>query len=94
MDKTITFTDSNTHLEDGRKRGWFWDYNEVFESDLSAHAKLVRLYLAKCADNGRKSWPSYNKIAKDCGISRDTAKRVINELEQKGWLKKITRLKT
>ncbi|MBF7081871.1 helix-turn-helix domain-containing protein [Desulfallas sp. Bu1-1] len=93
MDKTVTFTELNTYLEDGRKRGWFWDYNEVFESDLSAHAKLVRLYLAKCADNGRKSWPSYNKIAKDCGISRDTAKRVINELEQKGWLKKITRIK-
>ncbi len=87
MDKSETF------FEDGRKRGWFWDCNEVFGSDLSAHAKLVRLYLARCADNGRKSWPSYNRIAKDCGISRDTAKRAVNELEQKGWIKKINRVK-
>lgn len=81
-------------LLDARKKGWFWDFNDVFNSDLSVHAKIVRLYLACCADNAtRQAWPSYNKISKDCRISRETAKRAIKELEEKKWIKKIKRKK-
>lgn len=80
-------------LVDKRHKNWFWDSNSVFDSDLSANAKLVRLYLARRADEERKAWPSYNRIAKDCGVSRDTAKRAIAELLEKGWIQKIVREK-
>lgn len=80
-------------LKDKRRKNWFWDSNFVFGSNLSAHAKLIRLYLAKCSNDARQAWPSYNKIAKDCGISRDTAKRAVSELEEKGWVEKKTQVK-
>ncbi|MCL6635596.1 MAG: helix-turn-helix domain-containing protein, partial [Peptococcaceae bacterium] len=80
-------------LKDGRRKNWFWDYNSVFRSDLSAHAKLVRLYLAQCANRDRMAWPSMKTVADACGISRATAKRAVGELVGKGWLKKILRRK-
>ncbi|MCL5058310.1 MAG: helix-turn-helix domain-containing protein [Actinobacteria bacterium] len=80
-------------LKDERRKNWFWDTNEIFSSDLSAYAKLVRLYLARCANGDRQAFPSYNRIAKDCGISRDTAKRAVAELEEKGWIEKNHQVK-
>lgn len=50
-------------LQDKRRKNWFWDHNEVFESDLSPNAKLVRIFLARCADGDRTAWPSLNTIA-------------------------------
>lgn len=32
-------------LIDKRKRGWFWDYNDLFDSSLSEHAIIVRLFV-------------------------------------------------
>ena len=86
-------TNVNDSLADGRRKNWFWDFNDVFSSDLSAYAKLVRLYIARCANQDRQAWPSYNRIAKECGISRDTAKRAVAELEEKGWLRKTLQKK-
>ncbi|MCL6478103.1 MAG: helix-turn-helix domain-containing protein [Peptococcaceae bacterium] len=85
--------DNSKTLKDDRRKNWFWDSNEIFSSNLSAYAKLVRLYLARCADSERRAFPSYNRIARDCGISRDTAKRAVAELEEKGWVIKITQIK-
>jgi hypothetical protein len=80
-------------LEDRRQAGWFWDYTDVFDAaDLSAHAKLVRLYLARRASHGaRVAWPSLNDIARHCGISRATVKRALNELLDAGWISKEVR---
>jgi len=79
-------------LVDARRKNWFWDYNNIFDSELTSHAKLVRLYLARCADNDtRQAWPSLNNIANHCGISRATAKRAVNELVETGWLLKKVR---
>ena len=80
-------------LRDERRKNWFWDYNSVFRSGLSAHAKLVRLYLAQCANRDRVAWPSMKTIADACGISRATVKRAVSELVEEGWLKKIQRQK-
>ncbi|MFZ5650928.1 MAG: helix-turn-helix domain-containing protein, partial [Bacillota bacterium] len=65
----------------------------MFRSNLTAHAKLVRLYLAQCANRDRMAWPSMKTIADACGISRATAKRAVNELVEEGWLKKMIRQK-
>lgn len=79
-------------LNDKRRKDWFWDYNSVFDADLSEHAKLIRLFLARCADNNnRQSFPSINTIADKCSISRPTVKRALAELEDTGWLKKTNR---
>lgn len=91
MNENLTFTEPKTLLEDKRKRGWFWDHNAVFESNLSANAMLVRLYLARCANGDRQSWPSLNTIARHCKISKPTVIKVIKELQEKGWLSRIVR---
>lgn len=90
MEKLIT-AEPRTFLEDKRKRGWFWDHNAVFESGLSANAMLVRLYLARCANGDRQAWPSLNTIARHCKISKPTVIKAVKELQEKGWLDKITR---
>lgn len=82
----------NPTVLDFRKKNWFWDFNSVFESDLSPYAKLVRLFLARCADNEtRASYPSLNTICAHCGISKHTVIKAINELENKKWIKKNIR---
>lgn len=90
MENLIT-TEPRTFLEDQRKRGWFWDHNAVFESDLSANAMLVRLYLARCSNGDRQAWPSLNTIARHCKISKPTVIKAVKELQEKGWLNKIIR---
>ena len=85
-------SEEKSFVSDSRRKNWFWDYNEVFNSSLSSHAILVRLYLARCADAAtRKAFPSLKNIAEHCKLSRATVKRAINELIEKGWLVKESR---
>jgi DNA-binding MarR family transcriptional regulator len=93
MDKSSNVADSieNTRLSDKRRRNWFWDHNEVSQSSLSTYAKLVRLYLARCANADRVAWPSLTTIAQHCGISRSSENRAVKELVEAGWLEKQTR---
>ncbi|RPF49619.1 helix-turn-helix protein [Thermodesulfitimonas autotrophica] len=79
-------------LQDARRKDWFWDHNAVFDSDLSANAKLVRLYLARCADGERAAYPSLNTIASRCGLSKPTVIKALKELEEKGWLVRTGRV--
>ncbi|MEM3453200.1 MAG: helix-turn-helix domain-containing protein [Candidatus Hadarchaeum sp.] len=79
-------------LTDDRRGNWFWDYNDVLDSDLSEHAKIVRLCLARFANqNERKAWPSLSKIAEKASISVATVKRALSELEAKGWIQRKSR---
>lgn len=80
------------NLHDKREKGWFWDTNRVFESGLSSHAILVRLYLAKCADDEGQCFPSASNIAEKCGISRSSVFKALKELEEKGWLVRTPRV--
>ena len=76
-------------LADNRKRGWFWDYNDVFSSSLSEHAIVVRLYLARCANKNQEAWPSLNTITRNCKISKPTVIKAIRELESQGWIRRV-----
>jgi hypothetical protein len=78
-------------LVDKRRKNWFWDFNDVFDSTLSQHAMLVRFYLARCANQEREAWPSLNTIAKRCKISKPTAIKALRELEDQGWIRKTVR---
>jgi predicted transcriptional regulator len=71
------------------KQDWFWDFNAVFDSDLRAFAKLVRLCLACRTNEDRSHWLSYECIAKDCGISRSEVRKAVKELEERGWLERF-----
>jgi DNA-binding MarR family transcriptional regulator len=78
-------------LIDKRKRGWFWDYNDLFDSSLSEHAIIVRLFLARCANKNQEAWPSLNTIARRCKISKPTAIKAVRELESQGWIRRTVR---
>lgn len=62
----------------------------IFEANLSAYAKLVYLYIERCANGRHFAYPSLKKIAVNCSISKSTAKKVVAELIEKGWLSKET----
>lgn len=67
---------------------------ERIERKLKAHEKLVYIYLCRCANNNQgQAFPSYNKIAKTCCISRRSAINAIDVLKQNKLIYKKIRLK-
>lgn len=52
----------------------------IFSLDISCHAKLIYMYLCRCADSEAQSFPSRNTIAKNCSISLTSAKNAMREL--------------
>lgn len=73
------------------RKNWFYSYNMIFDLPVSEHAKIVYLYLCRCADTEDQAFPSYGTMAKKCSISRRTAIRAIQELEEVGLLTKEER---
>ncbi len=65
--------------------------NTVFEVGLNKHELLVYFYLARCGNQGATAFPSYNTIAKKCGISRSTAIKTVKSLEFKQVISKEIR---
>lgn len=68
------------HVQDGRPRGWFWVENAIFDAEISHQAKLVYLYLCRCANGNGASWPSIKRISTGTGISIASVKRALDEL--------------
>ncbi|WP_069470615.1 helix-turn-helix domain-containing protein [Candidatus Marithrix sp. Canyon 246] len=61
----------------------FWAYNDIFDvfgSELKAYNLIVYLCLIRHADSKGQCYPSYNLIAKKCGVSRRTVINAINKL--------------
>jgi DNA-binding Lrp family transcriptional regulator len=65
--------------------------NAVFDAGLDKHELLVYFYLARCGNQGARAFPSYNTIAKKCGISRSTTIKTVKSLEQKQIVRKEIR---
>lgn len=78
-------------VRDARRGGWFWDFHDVFDRSMPAHAKIVRLYLARCANDQQLAWPSLETIAEKCGLSRATVVRALKWLVDSGWVKRLPR---
>ena len=79
-------------LRDGRRRGWFWAHNAIWDVEgLSPYAILVYLYLCRCADAGGTCWPSRATIAQACRISKDSVDRAVKQLVELGLLEKEVR---
>lgn len=60
----------------------------IEDNQLSDRARFLFIYLGSKPDN----WTFYNKqLCKSLKYSQDTLRKYINELETKGWIKRITR---
>jgi predicted transcriptional regulator len=57
--------------------------NDIFDIGLGKFELLVYLYLARCANNNEKAYPSLNTIADKTSISRSSVQKAIKGLEEK-----------
>lgn len=66
------------------KRKEFYLSTDVWMSGLSCHAKAVLAYLSYCADKQGECFPSVRKIAEECSVCKNTVRKALCELENKG----------
>lgn len=71
-----------------KTRGHFFSLpNEIFELRLSPSAFLVYSYLRRSANrNTRQCYPSYETIGAAVGLSKNTVKKCVGELADKGLI--------
>lgn len=74
------------------RKNWFYSYNVIFDLDIPYYAKIVYLYLCRCADEESQAFPSYSTIATKCSISRRSAIRAVKILQEIGLLEKQNRI--
>ncbi len=63
------------------KEGWFYSYNAIFDMDLSKQAKLLYVYLCRCANRELQSFPSRKKMMRACSMGRTSVGNTLRELE-------------
>ena len=63
--------------------------NAMFHYGLRPNAFTVYCYLVCCTGQKEKCWPSVRTIAKRCGISENTVRNAIKELEERGFISKV-----
>lgn len=64
---------------------------EIYEAELPHRAVAVYLYLKDRANREGTCYPAIGTIARELHLSNSTVKRVINDLERKGFIRKIQR---
>lgn len=65
--------------------GYFQVPDLVFDLSLTANEKLVLIYFMRRADRAGRSFPSVERICRDCGIkSQSTVRKVLKGLEKEG----------
>ena len=70
-----------------RDYGFFVMPDEVMDNKKwSPKARFVYAVLARHADAGGKSFPSYKRIQEMTGFGKTTVSNAIKELEENGWL--------
>ncbi len=68
--------------------GYFQVPDVVFGLPLTANEKLVLIYFMRRADREERSFPSVERICRDCGIkSQSTVRKVLKGLEREGLLR-------
>lgn len=69
--------------------GYFQVPDVVFDLPLAANEKLVLIYFMRRADRTGRSFPSVERICRDCGFgSRNTAYKAINNLVKLGHIRR------
>ncbi len=68
--------------------GYFQVPDVVFDLPLTANEKLVLIYFMRRADREGRSFPSVERICRDCGIkSKSTVRKVLKGLEKVGLVR-------
>jgi len=68
--------------------GYFQVPDLVFDLPLAANEKLVLIYFMRRADRSGRSFPSVERICRDCGIkSGSTVRKVLKGLEREGLVR-------
>lgn len=70
---------------------YFQTPNDLYEIGLTTHEIAVYGYLTRCTNTGSTAFPSYNTIAKKCGMSRSKAISTIESLIEKKIVEKKPR---
>lgn len=65
---------------------------EKVERHINGNEISVYLYLCRLANNKETAFPSYNTIARNCGMSRMTAIKCIDTLFKNNLITKKTRM--
>ena len=73
------------------RKNWFYSYDMIFDVDISNHAKLLYVYLCRCADSKSQSFPSNKKAAKHCNVGETTTKEAFKVLIKARLITKETR---
>jgi DNA-binding MarR family transcriptional regulator len=69
--------------------GYFQVPHLVFDLKLTANEKLVLIYFMRRADRAGRSFPSVERICRDCGFgSKNTALKAINSLVKAGLIRR------
>lgn len=69
--------------------GYFQVPDLVFDLPLTANEKLVLIYFMRRADREGRSFPSVERICRDCGFgSKNTALKAINSLVNRGLIRR------
>ena len=63
----------------------------ILSPDLSIKAKALYSVLACCANKQRSCFPSISTLADDLNISQRTTKRLIKELKDQDYIKRVGR---
>jgi hypothetical protein len=58
----------------------------IVKRSMKPQEKLVYIYFCRCGNNGGQIFPSYNKIAHKCGISRRTAIDAVEVLKSNNFI--------
>lgn len=78
---------------EGIKRKEFYVSTEIWDKDLSCIAKTVLTYLGFCSNRKGECFPSVAKIAEECGVCKNSVRKAIGELSEKGLLSVSARFK-
>jgi hypothetical protein len=70
--------------------GYFQVPDLVFDLELTANEKLVLIYFMRRADREGRSFPSVERICRDCGFkAQNTVRRAVKGLEKQGLLRVV-----
>ncbi len=77
--------------KENKKTNYFYCSNFIFECNLSVQAKLVYVFLRRCANADGECFPGYRHISEKCQISRKTAIAAIKDLVEMNLIVKESR---
>ncbi|MDL2232205.1 helix-turn-helix domain-containing protein [Ruminococcaceae bacterium OttesenSCG-928-L11] len=66
-------------------------FDSIYAADLPHRAVAVYMYLKNRANKDGSCFPAVGTIAKDLSLSKRTVYRALDELEQKGFIKRSAR---